>query len=140
MPSIPIKKNPFKEKMTAIKVVNPEASQLLGTITNLDMFPGSTSLVAFLDFFNLRPETDYILSLTAHFPDGTSYPVHATRINIARQEFMLLEDGFGMTTGNFSFNFTIQNPSDFYFLFLLMDEHGQEVDTAYSYHHFGKWG
>lgn len=140
MPSIPIKKNPFKEKMTAIKVVNPEASQLLGTITNLDMFPGSTSLVAFLDFFNLRPETDYILSLTAHFPDGTSYPVHATRINIARQEFMLLEDGFGMTTGNFSFNFTIQNPSDFYFLFLLMDENGQEVDTAYSYHHFGKWG
>ena len=140
MPSIPIKKNPFKEKMTAIKVVNPEASQLLGTITNLDMFPGSTSLVAFLDFFNLRPETDYILSLTAHFPDGTSYPVHATRINIARQEFMLLEDGFGMTTGNFSFNFTIQKPSDFYFLFLLMDENGQEVDTAYSYHHFGKWG
>lgn len=140
MTSIPMKKNPFREKMTAIRIVNPETSQFLGTITNFDMFPGSTSLIAFLDFFNLRPDTDYILSLTAHFPDGTSYPVHATRINIARQDFVLLEDGFGMATGNFSFNFTIQNPSNFYFYFVLIDENGQEVDTAYSYHHFGKWG
>lgn len=140
MTSIPMKKNPFREKMTAIRIVNPETAQLLGTVTNFDMFPGSTSLVAFLDFFNLRPETDYILSLIAYFPNGTSYPVHATRINIARQEFVLLEDGFGMATGNFSFNFTIQNPSDFFFFFILMDENGQEVDTAYSYHHFGKWG
>ena len=140
MTSIPMKKNPFREKMTAIRIVNPETAQSLGTITNFDVVPGSTSLVAFLDFFNLRPETDYILSLTAHFPNGTSYPVHATRINIARQDFALLEDGFGMATGNFSFNFTIQSPSDFYFFFILMDENGQEVDTAYSYHHFGKWG
>lgn len=140
MTSIPMKKNPFREKMTAIRIVNPETAQSLGTITNFDVFPGSTPLVAFLDFFNLRPETDYILSLTAHFPNGTSYPVHATRINISRQDFVLLEDGFGMATGNFSFNFTIQNPSDFYFFFVLIDENGQEVDTAYSYHHFGKWG
>lgn len=140
MTSIPMKRNPFKEKMTAIKIVDSKTAQPIGTITNFDMFPGSTSLVAYLDFFNLRPETNYILSLTAHFPDGTSYPVHATRINIAKQEFALLEDGFGIAAGNFSFNFTIQNPSDFYFLFVLIDENGQEVDTAYSYHRFGKWG
>lgn len=126
--------------MTAIRIVNPETAQFLGTITNFDMFPGSASLVAYLDFFNIRPETDYILSLTAHFPDGTSYPVHATRINIAALDFVLIKDGYGKATGNFNFNFTIQKPSDFYFFFVLMDENGEEVDTAYSYHYFGKWG
>jgi hypothetical protein len=136
MTSVPMKKNPFKEKMTAIRIVNPETAQFLGTITNFDMFPGSASLVAYLDFFNIRPETDYILSLTAHFPDGTSYPVHATRINIAAQDFVLIKDGYGKATGNFNFNFTIQNPSDFYFFFVLLDENGQGVDTAYSYHSF----
>lgn len=140
MTSVPMKKNPFKEKMTAIRIINPETAQFLGTITNFDIFPGSASLVAYLDFFNIRPETDYILSLTAHFPDGTSYPVHATRINIAAQDFVLVKDGYGKATGNFNFNFTIEKPSDFYLFFVLLDEDGQEVDTAYSYHHFGKWG
>lgn len=140
MVSIPMKENPFKEKMTAIRIVKPDTGQLLGTVTNFEMFPGSTSLVTFLDFFNLRPETNYTLSVTVHFPDGTSYPVHATRINIAKQDFILLKDGYGKATGNFGFNFTIQYPSDFYFFFVLMDETGQKVDTAYSYHSFGKWG
>lgn len=140
MVSIPMKENPFKEKMTAIRIVKPDTGQLLGTVTNFEMFPGSTSLVTFLDFFNLRPETNYTLSVTVHFPDGTSYPVYATRINIAKQDFILLKDGYGKATGNFGFNFTIQYPSDFYFFFVLMDETGQKVDTAYSYHFFGKWG
>ena len=89
--------------------------------------------------FNLRPDTNYILSVSAHFPDGTNYPVHATRVNIAKQDFVLLDDGYGKATGNFDFNFTIQAPSDFLFLFVLLDENGNEVDTAYSYHHFGLW-
>lgn len=140
MVGIPMKSNLFKEKMTSLKIVNTGNGQLLSTINNFDFYPGSVSLVAFLDLFNLRPDTNYILSVSAHFPDGTHYPVHATRVNIAKQDFVLLDDGFGKATGNFDFNFTIQAPSDFLFLFLLLDENGKEVDTAYSYHHFGTWG
>ncbi|MGQ7625131.1 hypothetical protein ACTGUY_01700 [Streptococcus suis] len=139
MVSIPMKTNLFKEKMTSLKIVNTGNGQLLSTINNFDFYPGSVSLVAFLDFFNLRPDTNYILSVSAHFPDGTNYPVHATRVNIAKQDFVLLDDGYGKATGNFDFNFTIQAPSDFLFLFVLLDENGNEVDTAYSYHHFGLW-
>ncbi|MDG4500567.1 hypothetical protein [Streptococcus suis] len=134
-----MKTNLFKEKMTSLRIFNTSNDQILSTIVNFDLYPGSVHLVAFLDFFNLRPDTNYILSVTAHFPDGTNYPVHATRVNIAIQDFVLLKDGYGKATGNFDFNFTIKAPSDFLFLFALLDENGKEVDTAYSYHHFGTW-
>lgn len=82
------KSNPFKEKMTSIRIVQPESGQLLGTVTNFDSFPGSTNLIAFLDFFNLIPGKTYILSVNAYFQDGINYPVHATRINIPQSEFI----------------------------------------------------
>ncbi|WP_369350441.1 hypothetical protein AB6M97_06355 [Streptococcus hillyeri] len=140
MVSIPMKPNPFREKMTSIKIVNQTTSQLLSTVSNFDFYPGSVSLIAFVDFFNLKPETNYIMSVTVHFPDSTHYPVHATRVNIPREEFISMSDGYGKATGNFDFNFTIQYPSDFFFYFALLDENGDEIDQAYSYHSFGKWG
>ena len=114
------KSNPFKEKMTSIRIVQPESGQLLGTVTNFDSFPGSTNLIAFLDFFQ----------------DGINYPVHATRINIPQSEFINLKDNYGKTTGHFDFSFTIRFPNDFYFYFNLSDENGNQLDEAYSYHSF----
>ena len=134
------KPSPFKEKMTSIKIVQPDSGQLLGTVTNFDLFPGSTGLVAFLDFFNLVPDKTYVLSVDAYFQNGTHYPVHATRINIAKSEFIDLKDNYGKATGHFEFNFTIQLPSDFYFYFKLSDEEGNQLDEAYSYHSFIKQG
>ncbi|MFS9132288.1 hypothetical protein QM915_00195 [Streptococcus infantis] len=132
------KPSPFKEKMTSIKIVQPDSGQLLGTVTNFDLFPGSTGLVAFLDFFNLVPDKTYVLSVDAYFQNGTHYPVHATRINIPKSEFIDLKDNYGKATGHFEFNFTIQLPSDFYFYFNLSDEEGNQLDEAYSYHSFIK--
>ncbi|RSI80751.1 hypothetical protein D8852_05175 [Streptococcus mitis] len=134
------KPSPFKEKMTSIKIVQPDSGQLLGTVTNFDLFPGSTGLVAFLDFFNLVPDKTYVLSVDAYFQNGTHYPVHATRINIPKSEFIDLKDDYGKATGHFEFNFTIQLPSDFYFYFNLSDEEGNQLDEAYSYHSFIKQG
>lgn len=134
------KPSPFKEKMTSIKIVQPDSGQLLGTVTNFDLFPGSTGLIAFLDFFNLVPDKTYILSVDAYFQNGTHYPVHATRINIPKSEFIDLKDNYGKATGHFEFNFTIQLPSDFYFYFNLSDEEGNQLDEAYSYHSFIKQG
>lgn len=134
------KPSPFKEKMTSIKIVQPDSGQLLGTVTNFDLFPGSTGLVAFLDFFNLVPDKTYVLSVDAYFQNGTHYPVHATRINIPKSEFIDLKDNYGKATGHFEFNFTIQLPSDFYFYFKLSDEEGNQLDEAYSYHSFIKQG
>lgn len=134
------KPSPFKEKMTSIKIVQPDSGQLLGTVTNFDLFPGSTGLVAFLDFFNLVPDKTYVLSVDAYFQNGTHYPVHATRINIPKSEFIDLKDNYGKATGHFEFNFTIQLPSDFYFYFNLSDEEGKQLDEAYSYHSFIKQG
>ena len=132
------KPSPFKEKMTSIKIVQPDSGQLLGTVTNFDLFPGSTGLVAFLDFFNLVPDKTYVLSVDAYFQNGTHYPVHATRINIPKSEFIDLKDNYGKATGHFEFNFTIQLPSDFYFYFNLSDEEGNQLDEEYSYHSFIK--
>lgn len=126
--------------MTSIKIVQPDSGQLLGTVTNFDLFPGSTGLVAFLDFFNLVPDKTYVLSVDAYFQNGTHYPVHATRINIPKSEFIDLKDDYGKATGHFEFNFTIQLPSDFYFYFNLSDEEGNQLDEAYSYHSFIKQG
>ena len=132
--------NPFKEKMTSIRIVQPESGQFLGTVTNFDLFPGSTNLITFLDFFNLVPDKTYILSVNAYFQDGINYPVHATRINIPQNEFIDLKDGYGKATGHFEFSFTIRFPSNFYFYFNLSDEDGNQLDEAYSYHSFIKQG
>lgn len=134
------KPSPFKEKMTSIRIVQPDSGQILGTVTNFDLFPGSTGLVAFLDFFNLVPDKTYIISVDAYFQNGIHYPVHATRINIPKSEFIDLKDDYGKATGHFEFNFTIQFPSDFYFYFKLSDEEGNQLDEAYSYHSFIKQG
>lgn len=126
----------FTEKITNVRLVNQETGQLLETVNTFDVFPGSISLYTFMDFFNVKP-IDYIVSITAHFPNGINYPVYATRVSIKKENLLYpIADGSGKSAGSFNFNFTIQQPSDFYFTLELIDPNKKIVDTFYSYHTF----
>lgn len=138
MTAYEMKPNPFNEKMTAIKLVDMRTGIPLGTVNNIDFYPASIPIMAFFDFFNIRPDVDYVLTVTAFFPDGTNYPVHATRVNIPEDKFIQLNNGYGKVSGNFTFNFTIEKPSDYFFFFLLIDQNENNSDSFYSYHTFGK--
>lgn len=140
MVSIPMKKNPFTEKITSLKIYNVELGKEFETLNNINLYPTSIPLVVEVDFFNIRPNTDYILTTTAHFPNDTSYPVHATRVNIPMENLSFInQDGLGKANGSFQFNLTLTNPSDMFLYFILLDENGEPVDSVYSYHGFGRW-
>lgn len=140
MTSIPMKPNLFQEKMTGLKLLNQSTGQFLGSLNNLDLYPASLPVIADIDFFNLKANTNYILTVTAHFPDGTNYPVHATRVNIPEENLSFkTSEGYGKANGNFLFNLTLNNPSDMLLYFILIDETGAPVDDVYSYHSFGRW-
>lgn len=135
-----MKPNLFKEKMTSLKLLNQSTGQLLSSLNNLDLYPASLSVIVDVDFFNLKANTDYILTVTAYFPNGTNYPVHATRVDIPEENLSFkTSDGYGKANGNFIFNLTLNSPSDVLLYFILMDENGVPVDDVYSYHSFGRW-
>ncbi|SNU89355.1 Uncharacterised protein [Streptococcus merionis] len=47
MASIPMKQQPFKEKITAVRLINNETGQLFNTINGFDFFPGTISLMTY---------------------------------------------------------------------------------------------
>ncbi|WP_449452277.1 hypothetical protein [Streptococcus suis] len=137
---LPMKSNLFTEKMTALKIINLESGQLLGSLNNLNMYPTSVPLAAEMDFFNVRPNTNYILTVNVYFPDGSNYPVHATRVNIPSENLSFLTpENYGKANGSFIFNLTLNYPSDLFLHFVLINEMGESVDDIYSYHGFGRW-
>lgn len=138
MVNIPMKPNPFNEKITAVKLINSSTGEFFNTVSSFDFFPGTISLIAVVDFFNVKPNKNYSLSISVHLENGTSYPIHATRIFIPREQLIAPNlDGFGKATGNFDFNLTIEQPGDFYLFFAFIPEGStQHSDTFYSYHSF----
>lgn len=140
MVSIAMKPNPFKEKITAVKLINKETGQFFSTVSNFDFFPGTISLIAVVDFFNVQPNKNYTLSVNVFLDNGTNYPIHATRIFIPAEQLIATSmDGSGKATGNFEFNLTIEQPCDFYLFFAFIPEGSNEYsDTFYSYHSFLK--
>ncbi|HEM5273288.1 TPA: hypothetical protein U1352_000661 [Streptococcus suis] len=140
MVSIPMKSNPFVEKITSVKLINHETGQFFNTVNNFDFFPGTISLVAVVDFFNVYPNKNYTLSVSVFLDNGANYPVHATRIFIPSEQLIAISNnGLGKATGNFDFNLTIEQPCDFYLFFAFIPEGSSEhSDTFYSYHSFLK--
>ena len=132
--------NPFTEKITAVRIINRDTGQLFNTINNFDFFPGTISLIAVVDFFNIKPNKDYILTVTILLENQNTYPIHATHINIPSEQLTALtSSGLGKATGNFDFNLTIEHPGDFCLSFILTSENSKHSsDVFYNYYSFLK--
>lgn len=137
MVSIAMKPNPFKEKIAAVKLFEADSGEELSTLNKLSSYPTGVALNCSIDFFNIQPETNYTLVVTANFPSGESHPFHATNVYIPRSIISAPDnEGYGKAAGNFTFDLTLMEKGDLFLLFALIK--GDEVtDTFYCYYYFG---
>ncbi|MDA5504622.1 hypothetical protein [Streptococcus thermophilus] len=137
MVSIAIKPNPFKEKIARVNLFEADSGEELSTLNNLSSYPIDVALNCSIDFFNIQPETNYTLVVTANFPNGESYPVHATNIYIPRSSISAPDnEGYGKATGDFTFDLTLEEKGDLFLLFSLIKDN-KDTDTFYCYYYFG---
>ncbi|MTB64118.1 hypothetical protein GGG87_03760 [Streptococcus sp. zg-86] len=137
MTSIPLKENLFREKMTAVRIVHAETGQLLGSANSMDFYPNTLSLFAIVDFFKIKPRTNYVLTVTVILPENGANLLYATRVNLEEEKINYRdEQGYGLANGSFDFQLSLNTKTDCLLLFSLIDEEGNELDTAYNYFKF----
>lgn len=137
MVSIAMKPNPFKEKIAGVKLFEADSGEELSTLNNLPRYPIGVPLICSIDFFNIQPETNYTLVVTANFPNGESYPVHATNVYIPESNISAPDnEGYGKATGDFAFDLTLVEKGDLFLLFSLIKDN-KDTDTFYCYYYFG---
>lgn len=137
MVSIAMKPNPFKEKIAGVKLSEADSGEELSTLNNLSSYPTGVALNCSIDFFNIQPETNYTLVVTANFPSGESHPFHATNVYIPKSSISAPDnEGYGKAAGDFAFDLTLMEKGDLFLLFALIK--GDKVaDTFYCYYYFG---
>ena len=138
MVSIAMKPNPFKEKIAGVKLFEADSGEELSTLNNLSSYPIGLALNCSIDFFNIQPETNYTLVVTANFPSRAPYPVHATNIYIPAFEHFRLPIARIMEkhAGDFAFDLTLMEKGDLFLLFALT-KGSEATDTFYCYYYFG---
>lgn len=137
MVSIAMKPNPFKEKIAGVKLFEADSGEELSTLNNLPRYPIGVPLICSIDFFNIQPETNYTLVVTANFPNGKSYPVHATNVYIPESNISAPDnEGYGKAAGDFAFDLTLVEKGDLFLLFSLIKDN-KDTDTFYCYYYFG---
>ena len=113
MVSIAMKSNPFKEKIAGVKLFEADSGEELSTLNNLPRYPIGVPLICSIDFFNIQPETNYTLVVTANFPNGESYPVHATNVYIPESNISAPDnEGYGKAAGDFTFDLNLMEKGD----------------------------
>lgn len=135
----PLKANPFKEKITNIKVIDKETMKQLDTANASDFYPVTLSLNVFIDFFNIEALKDYIISVNFCLPDGTFKPVLATNMIVGEDILRYKHNNVGKITGNIEFDLTIDKPTDFFlhFMFISGGNPAKALDDRYEFFYFG---
>ena len=137
MVSIAMKSNPFKEKIAGVKLFEVDSGEELSTLNKLSSYPIGVALNCSIDFFNIQPETNYTLVVTANFPSGKSYPVHATNVYIPKSSISAPDnEDYGKAAGDVAFDLTLEEKGDLFLLFALIKD-GEATDTFYCYYYFG---
>lgn len=137
MVSIAMKSNPFKEKIAGVKLFEVDSGEELSTLNKLSSYPIGVALNCSIDFFNIQPETNYTLVVTANFPSGKSYPVHATNVYIPKSSISAPDnEDYGKAAGDFAFDLTLEEKGDLFLLFALIKD-DEATDTFYCYYYFG---
>lgn len=137
MVSIATKSNPFKEKIAGVKLFEADSGDELSTLNNLSSYPIGVALNCSIDFFNIQPETNYTLVVTANSPSREPYLVHATNVYIPESNISAPDnEGYGKAAGDFTFDLNLMEKGDLFLLFALI-KGGEATDTFYCYYYFG---
>lgn len=130
----------FNEKITNLNLIHLDSMQPMTTTSTLDEFPGSFSLGVDLDLFNIKANRKYQIQVYSQAEKQLQEQlIHVANVYIPKDEFMVYEDGFGTTTGGFSFGFTPVEEGDYKISFRLYDVENKKVlDECNQYLYLSK--
>ena len=130
----------FNEKITNLNLIHLGSMQPMTTTSTLDEFPGSFSLGVDLDLFNIKANRKYQIQVYSQAEKQLQEQlIHVANVYIPKDEFMVYEDGFGTTTGSFSFGFTPAEEGDYKISFRLYDVENKKVlDECNQYLYLSK--
>lgn len=141
---IKMKVNPFKEKIGAFRILNSENNKLLDTANGSDTFPALIELVSEIDFFNIKPNADYIFSVNAFFDydsDDAFQNLYHARVNVP-DDFLRFQtiSGYGKISAQFKTHLKVEKRSDCYIHSILFEnsEETSILDERYDYYYFGE--
>ncbi|CNB57476.1 TPA: hypothetical protein ACTEIG_000271 [Streptococcus agalactiae] len=136
----------FKEKIATIIIQNQENGQILNTANGTESYPALISLNCQVDFFNIKPDTDYVFEVIAIFSvEGESilYPLYKSNVNVPK-EFLSFEtiEGYGKVSASFNIELYVKNPSDCYIQSSLFNNPDEDVllDEKINYFYFKQLG
>lgn len=118
----------FNEKITNLSLIHLGSMEPMTTASSLDDFPGSFSLSVDLDLFNIKANRKYQIQVYSQGEKQLQEQlIHVANVYISKDEFMMYEDGYGTTTGSFSFGFTPIEQGDYKISFRLFDVENKKV-------------
>ena len=113
----------FEEKLTNLKIIHPESGLLMSTVTTLDEFPGSFSLVVDVDLFNIKADHKYQIRVYSKYEGSLTKEIliHASNVIIPSENFTYFKNGLGIANGHFVFSMTPENPGNYQLIFEFHD-------------------
>lgn len=118
----------FNEKITNLSLIYLDSMEPMTTASSLDDFPGSFSLSVDLDLFNIKASRKYQIQVYSQGEKQLQEQlIHVANVYISKDEFIMYEDGYGTTTGSFSFGFTPTEQGDYKISFRLFDVENKKV-------------
>lgn len=118
----------FNEKITNLSLIHLDSMEPMTTTSTLDEFPGSFSLGVDLDLFNIKANRKYQIQVYSQAEKQLEEQlIHVANAYIPKEEFIVYKDGFGTTTGSFSFGFTPAAEGDYRISFRLYDVDNKKV-------------
>lgn len=118
----------FNEKITNLSLIHLDSMEPMTTTSTLDEFPGSFSLGVDLDLFNTKANRKYQIQVYSQAEKQLEEQlIHVANAYIPKEEFIVYKDGFGTTTGSFSFGFTPTEQGDYKISFRLFDVENKKV-------------
>lgn len=113
----------FEEKLTNLKIIHPESGNLMSTVTTLDEFPGSFSLVVDVDLFNIKADHKYQIRVYIKYEGSLTKEIliHASNVIIPSVNFTYFKNGLGIANGQFVFSMTPEYPGNYQLIFEFHD-------------------
>lgn len=113
----------FEEKLTNLKIIHPESGNLMSTVTTLDEFPGSFSLVVDVDLFNIKADHKYQIRVYIKYEGSLTKEIliHASNVIIPSENFTYFKNGLGIANGQFVFSMTPEYPGNYQLIFEFHD-------------------
>ena len=113
----------FEEKLTNLKIIHPESGNLMSTVTTLDEFPGSFSLVVDVDLFNIKADHKYQIRVYIKYECSLTKEIliHASNVIIPSVNFTYFKNGLGIANGQIVFSITPEYPGNYQLIFEFHD-------------------